>query len=289
MNFEKLYKNVPFNQKEKLKSFRLNHRAKRINTGEKQWSYISCGTGEKAILFLPGAFLKADMWFYSITELEKEFRIIAPDSNTLSGISAGQALKTIPEIMDAEGIKKANLIGLSAGGGLAQILVSEYPDRVEDMVLSHTGIIEYDSGMEKKTRRLIRLVKIMPLSIIRKSILKMTGSNISVTGQWSDFHNAYFKEGLSGVTRQAVLNFLENGIILRREFESKIDVPKSWKGRILILNSKDDDVTLSRLEKLKQRYPGSVTHIFEKGGHHTFMLYPEIYTSIIRDFLINQG
>jgi len=44
----------------------------------KERQYLSCGQGEKAVVFLHGALVGPDMWFYPILELEKKDRIIVP-------------------------------------------------------------------------------------------------------------------------------------------------------------------------------------------------------------------
>jgi pimeloyl-ACP methyl ester carboxylesterase len=56
------------------------------------WRYVACGEGEKVLLFLSGAFLKADMWFNQILALEESYRIIAPDAYPRQGIFDPEAV-----------------------------------------------------------------------------------------------------------------------------------------------------------------------------------------------------
>ncbi|MBC8460259.1 MAG: hypothetical protein H8D67_19920 [Deltaproteobacteria bacterium] len=169
-DFDKIYKNVPQDQKEMLKEFRASHPYKELDINGSCWRYISCGHGSKTLLFLPGGFAKADMWFYSILALEKDYRIIAPDAYTLQGTFA--------------------------------------------------------------------------MGDVCCAILEIQGS-----------------------------------------FVFKPEVLQSWPGKILILSSKDDKLSIVSIEELKVRYPRAKMHIFEQGGHHTFSLFPEEYSSVIRDFL----
>jgi lipase len=284
LDFAQIYAAVPTEQRQRLQAFRAGHPQKVLQVDGKAWSYLACGQGQKTLLFLAGAFLPADMWFYPIGELEKDFRILAPDTNMLIGLSARQALDALPRLLDAEGVQKASLIGLSAGGGIAQLLLQEHPERVEDVALSHTGVIEYRPEIETYSRRLIGLVKILPLFIVRRMLLQRTSGVVPASSQWRQFHDAYFRESSARITRQAVLSFLENGIALRREFVFRPEALAGWKGRILILNSRDDSVTFKALEKLQQHYPQATVHLFDEGGHHTFMLYPEAYTAALKDF-----
>ncbi|MBN1312439.1 MAG: alpha/beta hydrolase [Anaerolineae bacterium] len=287
-SFDPAYADVPAEQRERLKAFRAEHPAKSLDVDGKHWSYLTCGTGEKTLLFLAGAFLPADMWFYTIGELEKSFRILAPETNMLVGLSARQALDALPRLMDAEGVQKASVVGLSAGGGMAQMLLQEHPERVENLVLSHTGIIERRPDhpeLERQVRRLTWLIRVLPVSLVRRVLLKRTSGTLPVSSEWRQFHDAYFRESSAAITKDMVISFLQNGLELRREYQYKPEAFAGWAGRVLLLNSQDDTVTMGNLDRLRQRFPEADVHIFEEGGHHTFMLYPEAYTAILEDFL----
>ena len=64
----------------------------------------------------------------------------------------GQA-KALIELLDAEGIQRASLVGLSWGGMIAQIVVGNAPERVAKLVL-------VDSGHDASDRGIARLKKI---------------------------------------------------------------------------------------------------------------------------------
>ena len=52
-----------------------------------------------------------------------------------------------------------------------------------------------------------------------------------------------------------------------------------------MLGSRDDTAAFGSLGKLQARYPNATTHVFEEGGHHTFMFFPEAYTAALKTFL----
>ncbi|WKA59402.1 alpha/beta hydrolase [Planococcus shenhongbingii] len=54
----------------------------------------------------------------------------------------------ILRIMDAYGLGKAHLIGMSLGGMLAQIAAIKYPERIQSITLISSGIIETDESRE---------------------------------------------------------------------------------------------------------------------------------------------
>lgn len=285
-SYDELYQDVPTDQKKRLQAFRANHPYKSLDVAGTKWRYIACGQGDKTLLFLPGGFLKADMWFYSIMALENTYRIIAPDSFTLQGTYAmDDVCNAIVRTLEAEGVEKATVIGLSAGGGVAQYFIQQYPERVEHLVLSHCGVIEGGAEAEDQLKKLLLLVRISPTDIIRWVLMKRTAGDIPPSSNWIEFHNAYFREASHQVAKEMFVRFLQGGIEVRRRFVFKPEVLESWPGKVLILSSRDDEVTIGSVEKLRALYPRARTHLLEQGGHHTFMFFPEAYTAALTDFL----
>ena len=283
---DRIFSHVPQEQRLLFSRFHERHSTKAIEVDGKPWSYFSCGQGSTTLLFLAGAFLRADMWFYAIGELENQFRILAPDSNMLVGLSPSAALEAIPRIMKEEGVSTVTVIGLSAGGGMAQLLLQRYPDLVDDVVLSHTGVLDARPGLEAQIRRLTRIVKLLPIALVQRVLAKRTSGTCTVTTPWRVFHDAYFHQSTVAVTKPMVLDFLRFSLSLRKNFSFEPTALRAWRGCTLIMTSKDDSVTFGSVEQLRERFPQSRVHVFESGGHHTFMLYPEAYTATLAEFLL---
>jgi hypothetical protein len=74
-DFDEIYAQVPAEQKRLLWDFRAGHPYSELDVDGTPWRYIACGQGENVLLFLPGGFLKADMWFHPILALEKTYRV----------------------------------------------------------------------------------------------------------------------------------------------------------------------------------------------------------------------
>ena len=282
-NFEAIYAGVPAAQKRLLLDFRADHAYSELDVNGARWRYIACGQGDKALLFLPGGFLRADMWFHPITTFEKTYRIIAPDAFTLQRTFAVDDVCSA--ILEAEGVAKAITIGISAGGGVAQFLVQTHPERVEHLVFSHCGVIEGSAETQKSASRTLRLVKMLPLFVTRWVLMKRTAGNVPLSSEWIAFHNAYFREASSRIEKEMFVRFIQGSLEMRRSFVFKPETLETWPGEILVLSSKDDPLSIHSLDKLKARYPRARTHIFEEGGHHTFMFFPEAYTTALKTFL----
>jgi len=285
-DFDQIYAQVPVEQRRLLQEFRAIHSYKELDVGGTRWRYIACGQGDKALLFLPGGFLAADMYFHAVLALEKTHRIIVPDSYTLQGtFHMDDVCSAIVHILDAEGVEKATVIGLSAGGGIAQYFIQEYPQRVEHLVLSHCGILERDAEAANRLKKMHSLVKILPLFVTRRIVMKMTAGDVPPSSKWIEFHNAYFREASSRITRTMFVRFLEGSMEVRRRFVFRPQVLESWAGETLILASKDDQAAYASLGKLQARYPSAQTHLFEEGGHHTFIFFPEAYSAVLKEFV----
>ena len=95
----------------------------------------------------------------------------------------------------------------------------------------------------------------------------------------------YFREASSRISKTMFVRFLEGSMEVRRRFVFKPEVLESWAGETLILASKDDQAAFASLGKLQARYPRAQTHLFEEGGHHTFMFFPEAYTAVLKEFV----
>lgn len=285
-SFDKIFGQVPTEQKRLLEGFRANHPYKAVDVQGTRWCYIACGQGEQALLFLPGGFLAADMWFHSILTLEQDYRVVVPDSFTLQGTFSMDAVcRALVCSLEAENIEKVTIIGLSAGGGVAQYFVQEHPERVAHLVLSHCGILESDVEAEDKLGRLLKLVRLLPLFVIRSVILRATTGKVPPSSDWIEFHRAFFREASARMDKNMVLRFLQEGLETRRSFMARPEALDSWTGEVLILSSKDDDNTIAGVNKLQRRFPRARTHLFEEGGHHTFLFFPEAYTSVLKAFL----
>jgi len=280
------YNQVAPEQAERLFSFRRSHTYSRVRAGGSTWRYIGCGRGEPALLLLPGAFLEADMWFNQILALENDFRIITPDAYALQGVFDIEVVcRALVSSLDAEGIERATVVGVSAGGAVAQVLLQMAPERVERVVFSHCGVLRQSNEADRRTRWMLGLVNLLPLAVIRRVLKSMTSGDLPASSEWAAFHEAYMAEALSKIDKRAVVGFLRSGLAIRRRFRFDPDAIASWHGSILILSSRDDPLSRDRVEELAARYPQAWSQLLQKGGHHAFLFFPEAYTKALQRFL----
>ena len=113
--------------------------------------YIEAGTGDSHFILLHGMGItnSADTFQFIIDDLAERFHVYSLDI-----LGYGKGTRTIPEgptfdltvdhvreFMDAKGIEKATLMGLSAGGWVSGLFAYESPDRLNNLVmLSAAGL-----------------------------------------------------------------------------------------------------------------------------------------------------
>lgn len=112
-------------------------------------NYVAFGKGEKTLVLLPGlgdglapvhGRMQAMALAWSYRQFVKDFRVyLFSRKNSLSpGYSTKDMARDQARGMEALGISKAHVMGVSQGGMIAQYLTIDYPDLVEKLVLAVT-------------------------------------------------------------------------------------------------------------------------------------------------------
>lgn len=110
--------------------------------------YFEAGQGHP-IVMLHGSGPGATGWSNfspNMRVLADNFRCIAPDAIGWGGSDAAvnprqHHLSSLVELLDALGLEKVAVLGNSMGGGVAQRLAAEYPDRVSHLVTMGAGLL----------------------------------------------------------------------------------------------------------------------------------------------------
>jgi 3-oxoadipate enol-lactonase len=98
------------------------------------------------VLLLQGLGCDAHGWFFQRMTLARYYRCIALDNRGVgkSGAPSGpysieQMARDAVSVLDAEGVASANVMGISMGGVVSQLLAIKYPERVRSLILAATA------------------------------------------------------------------------------------------------------------------------------------------------------
>lgn len=115
------------------------------NNGTRLYYEDTGGTGT-AILFSHGAFLDHTIWAPVVDALSADHRCLTWDerghgmSETGGSFDYWDAARDAVAVLDAAGVDRAVLVGMSQGGWLSQRAAIAHPDRVAGLVLTGTSV-----------------------------------------------------------------------------------------------------------------------------------------------------
>lgn len=129
-----------------------HHAARRyLRTSQGNVAYVERGEGPAA-LFLHGFPLNSFQWRGAMDRLSPYRRCIAPDWLGLGytqvapgqGVTPADQVRMLIELMDGLDVQKADIVANDSGGAVAQLFVTQHPDRVRTLLLTNCDV-EQDS------------------------------------------------------------------------------------------------------------------------------------------------
>lgn len=284
--FEKIYKNVPLNQKEWLKNFREMHHYHHLNVGDINWKYIKCGMGKEVVVMLPGSVRSAEVWAKLISYLEPGYRIISPTYPAIETMEEGA--EGIKGIMEKEKARRIILMGSSFGGWLAQVFVRKHPGMIKKLILSNTSTP--DSVMSRSLLEYTRFTlprypeKILKF-IYKKSYLKI----LSEVGEdEKQFWKALITELLFYyTTKKEIITMFSTIRDFAKNYRFSVDDLKRWRGKILIIESSDDIHKDDSRNRLRDLYPRAKIKTLKDAGHTAGYTAPPEYVRAVKKFLLD--
>ena len=114
-------------------------------------AYQRFGSGPDVVMIPPLVSNVELSWDHELYRRVLEFdarhmRVLMFDKRGIGGSDRFDRTPTLQErindiaaVMDAEGLERASLVGLSEGGLMAQLFAARYPERVDKLVLMNTG------------------------------------------------------------------------------------------------------------------------------------------------------
>jgi len=250
-------------------------------------SYDDLGEGDMPIIFLHGFPFDKSMWKEQLEALAPSYRVIACDirgfgksRDEVTSFSIDLFSIDLARFMNALGIKKAIICGLSMGGYIALNFQRKYPELVEALILCDTQCIS--DPKDVKESRLLEINDIEengPAKFNEKFVRKVFYED-SLT------QKKELVEELKRVVDANSTHIIAEGLralSARTETCSSLsDIPVPT----LIICGREDQVTpLAQSEFMHRATENSYFRVIDKAGHVSNLEQPEVFNQHLKDFL----
>ncbi|MCS7071190.1 MAG: alpha/beta hydrolase [Anaerolinea sp.] len=180
--------------------------------------------------------------------------------------------KTFINLLDHLQIEQTTVIGHSFGGRIGLVLGSEYPERINRLVLTSAA------GVPPR-RKLIPTLRLRIFKMTR-AVLNHFGGR-SVTERMSAWYNQRygspdFKQ-TSGIMRETFKRIIDADL---RPFAAQVKVPT-----LLVWGDRDDDTPLWMGKTLERLIPDAGMVIFSGTGHYAYLERNVEFVRIVTHFL----
>lgn len=239
-----------------------------------------------AIVLLHGFGVDSSAWLEQINYLQKSYRVIVPDlpgigvSELTSDLSMEGVATIVKEILEAEEIEQAVVIGHSLGGYIALAFAEKYPELLSGLGLFHsTAVADNDEKKASRQKGIEFTDKHGAESFLETSAPKMFAA-ITKTDNKELYER--FMSHLPEMSKEAVIRYYE--AMMQRP--DRVEVLRKVKVPVLFIYGRQDEII--PLDKtIEQASIPSISSvkILKKSGHLGMIEEPEEANKAIEDFL----
>jgi pimeloyl-ACP methyl ester carboxylesterase len=266
-----------------LEAFRATHPYRVLEVGSIRWRYMIGGQGSSTLLLLPGGAMVPDQYFELLAALETQYHTIAPAYPAVSSMS--DLVPGVAAILDANKAQQVVVFGSGPGGYLAQCFVRRYPERVERLILAHTGIRHHvEAG---PVQALASVMSALPESLVHWGMWQLWQHELSAPLTTRAFWLSLMHDILMSQLSKAHLVALTQQFAdynMHYHFEpADLD---AWPGEILILESDHDEAFNAEARALlRATYPRAQVYTFRDAGLGALFTHTQEYIATVKEFL----
>jgi pimeloyl-ACP methyl ester carboxylesterase len=259
----------------------------KVRVGDIEMFYLEAGAGEPLLLIMG---LSGDhlAWGFQLAALAAHYRVIAFDNRGAGQTDAPDVPYTTPMmaddtrgLLDALGVERARVIGVSMGGMVAQELALRHPDRVRALHLGCT--------MARPDRYLAALSaawRELRAQMGYERALRAMGFWLFAAGTYNErpeFVEMIVQNALANPYRQTLVGF-------QRQLEAVIahdtlDRVAEIRCPTLVSVGEEDILLPPRFSReLAARMPGARFELVPGAGHVYFWERPDLFNGLCLDF-----
>jgi pimeloyl-ACP methyl ester carboxylesterase len=254
------------------------------------WAEVDKTGGSVPLVLLHGLNDSHLTWKHIAAAFATDRRVLMPDlpghgrsERPNAGYELAWHAHLIAEWLRAVGIERADVVGHSFGGGVAQMLLLECPERVRRLVLLSSGGLGRDVGLA------LRLAS-LPLAVERFGQPFMAhGTRLALRGLRDD----------ADIAELSAIN-AERGTA--RAFARTVRDVIDWRGQrrlflqraheigrlppiLVCWGDRDRLIPMAHGKAFADRVEGAVFRLFAGSGHYIHHEQPDLFARVVRDFL----
>jgi pimeloyl-ACP methyl ester carboxylesterase len=262
------------------------------------WAELGESTEKPPLVLLHGLSDCHRSWMRLAPRLARDRRVLVPDlpGHGLSGrpdasYELGWYARVLGRWLDTAGVDRADVVGHSFGGGVAQMMLLECPGRIRRLVLVSSG------GLGREIAALLRVAGSIPLFVERLGQPFMglfTRLARSATGS---LHSSEDAARLSAMNAQSgsarafarTVRDIIDWRGQRRSFFARADELSALPPMAVFWGDRDAVIPFSHAEALANAVDGVRLTRFAACGHYPHHEKPDDFVNGLRDFLDGPG
>lgn len=246
------------------------------------------GSGFPLVL-IRGLGSNADHWYSQTPVFSEQYKVITFDSRGIgrsggadSHFNISVLAKDTVALMDAIGVSRPHILGLSLGGMIAQEIALSYPERIRGLVLASTHC-----GGKRVVRVSEAGVSLLPEELYgnteeRKQKAAEMMFSEKTLAETADVVEKYLDVSNRYPPAQEVLQKMRKSV---QDYDSWERLPRIQVPTLVISGEDDVLVAPDNSRILAERIPGARLEIVKEGGHQLLIEKPYESNRIIMDFL----
>lgn len=240
--------------------------------GDTKMSYVSFGQGEKAFILLPGlsdglATVKGKAWLlawpyrcffdcYTVYMFSRKNKM--PEGYSIRDMAEDQA-----KAMEALGLKKASVMGVSQGGMIAQYLAIDYAEMIEKLIIAVSAPYANDT-IQACVNNWINLA-----SDGQYKQLMVDMNERSYSKEYLKKYQRFYLLIGAAMKRIHYDRFFINAKAILA-FDALDDLPQIGCPTLIIGGTDDRIVGSNAVYEMKERIANSELYLYEGLGHATY-------------------
>lgn len=281
---ESLFEFAELDLKKSLETFINDNKINTMTLEGGDLNYYDVGVSDKTIMIIPSSDGSGDVFFRYIQELSKTYRVIVPFYR--ENVNLEFQYRGFIDLIKQLDIDSVDLLGYSFGGVLAQLIVKEEPDLVNNLILldSETKTEKLHPKLIKQYikgyKRLIRTIKYTTNNMMLNSMKRRIVSDVKVSLE-SDRHfwEAFYTQILNETHKERMSSIYKNVLEFWSDYKFAAEDFIDFDGEVTILNL-EDSITKVVVVELSQIFDGAKEIVYDKTYRMTLV---SCFEDILRD------